>query len=588
MVQSKKASTTTMTYILSYLRCRSSLMMMPVMRNGNRSQIHTMSSSFAFIGYPSWFEQKCHARHLNPQYDMLASSLSRISHRGLSMDASILNVNLPSRGEENDNLVGDKSRTNFTKYEKLVRRLYKTNLYHPVKLGLENMQRLNEAMGFPLNNLKDVRIIHVTGSNGKGSVCYKVAKSLQNAGLKTGLFVSPHISSFRERMQVNFEAITEDEVVLMLPTIFKLCEQNNIKATFFEVTTALAFYFFASREVDAIVLEVGLGGRLDSTNIITAPSLSIITSIGLEHTRILGDTVEQITTEKAGIIKEGRPILIGPTVPYDIVRDIAVERQAHLHIVLNETNAPDDDSITDFDIENTKIATTALKILRNHDKLEVTDEQIEEGTKQRPPCRFEEGNFTITVSPDSSMKTIPKEVRFILDVAHNPSALKLLIHKLKEKYPVEKKRIVVGFSADKDIQQCAEYLLSAVHSDSNQIHLVQASHPRAATLEAIIDVAPSLRGAHYSLDDRSITTQITKAMELSAMSQDEIVVVCGSVFLMAEARQSLGYKEPKDSDSIAEVAGAHLKHSQENFGDSNPCVPFTWNEHFGDDRQSVK
>jgi dihydrofolate synthase/folylpolyglutamate synthase len=204
--------------------------------------------------------------------------------------------------------------TKYSGYEKWVRRLYATNMFHPVKLGLDNMKRLHELLGNPMDNADRV-VIHVAGTNGKGSVCLKIANTLQQqSGNIVGLFCSPHVSSFRERMQVNGEMITEDEVVELLPEIYGLCIKYDIPATFFEITTALAFSFYARRNANVVVLETGLGGRLDATNVIQNPAISIITSIGLEHQRILGDTIELIAREKAGIIKPNVPVLVGPGV----------------------------------------------------------------------------------------------------------------------------------------------------------------------------------------------------------------------------------------------------------------------------------
>ena len=188
-----------------------------------------------------------------------------------------------------------------TPYELLVRRLYRTNLYHPVKLGLDNIRNLLLALDNPLalcprpalaaGAPNPVGIVHVAGTNGKGSVCYKIASALSSSGYKTGLFVSPHVSSFRERVMVSSGGdggvggpIGEDEVVDLLPDIFTACKANDIPATFFEITTALALQHFHRRGCDCIVLETGLGGRLDATNVVD-PTLSVVTSIGLEHTR---------------------------------------------------------------------------------------------------------------------------------------------------------------------------------------------------------------------------------------------------------------------------------------------------------------
>lgn len=478
-------------------------------------------------------------------------------------------------GKQQDNQYFSNNDTNnkeYTKYEQLVRHLYQTNVRNPAKLGLENMIQLYQALGCPIDN-EDIKIVHVAGSNGKGSVCFKTAKALQYSGLRTGLFVSPHVSSFRERIQVDFEPISEEAVVRLLPQIFEICETENIPATFFEITTALAFAYFGECNVQAIALEVGLGGRLDSTNIVERPALSVITSIGLEHTRILGETIDEIATEKAGIVKYERPVLIGPNVPRHIVRAIADARKAPFYITsdeslagnlcINEKDGVNNLDIADFDLENGQTATAALKLLRL-DGISISDDAIQKGVSERPPCRFEEGKVRV-----NSNLGISKDVNFILDVAHNPSALEQLVTKIKTKYGRQGVRFIVGFSSDKDIKQCFNYLLS-VSSEEN-IHLVQAFHPRAATFEQIIEAVPTLSSSLRDNVDRSITLQIEYGLH-EAAKHDQILVVCGSVFIMSEAREALGFSEARDSDYIAEVAGAHLRHAQDNISEvvANP------------------
>jgi dihydrofolate synthase / folylpolyglutamate synthase len=201
-------------------------------------------------------------------------------------------------------------------YNALLRKLYSINIANPVKMGLDNSKRAYELLGKPLDSIP---VIHVAGTNGKGSVTLKTAECLRHGGLKTGLFVSPHISSFRERIQVNGESMTEDDVLQLLPEVISMCETHSIPATFFELTCALGFAVFKKAKCDAVVLEVGLGGRLDATNVVT-PTLSIITSIQLDHTKILGDTIEQIAMEKAGIMKPGVDVLVGPGCPIQLLR----------------------------------------------------------------------------------------------------------------------------------------------------------------------------------------------------------------------------------------------------------------------------
>lgn len=454
----------------------------------------------------------------------------------------------------------DDAPANYTPYERWVRRLYMTNLFHPVKLGLSNMEQLHAALGHPMDDPQRT-VIHVAGTNGKGSVVLKIAQTIRlgNPQLKVGLFVSPHVASFRERMQVNGELITEEEVVQLMPQIYDICVQQDIPATFFEITTALAFSFFAARQCDVVVLETGLGGRLDATNVITAPAIAIITSIGLEHTRILGDTVELIAAEKAGIIKPGRPVLVGPHCPHDVIRQCAQEKKASAYYtcddVLGAVDAATLKKLEDYDLENARIATAALRLLQQSHPHHVvlTDSVLQQGTAARPPCRFE------SVTLDSGLTVI-------LDVAHNPPAMKYLVRKLQTTYPEASFRMVVGMSSDKDLKLCGDAVRLATQGDMSRIHLVQAAHPRAASLEDIL-LQANVQGAFYDLEDRSVTRQIQSA-SLLAQEKGEILVVCGSVFLMAEAREALGFDEPRDSAYIAEVAGAGVKAGQENFGNS--------------------
>lgn len=357
-------------------------------------------------------------------------------------------------------------------------------------------------------------------------------------------------------MQVNSQMISEEEVVQLLPTIFNLCVKHDIPATFFEVTTALAFSFYAAHNAQVVVLETGLGGRLDATNVVQSPTISVITSIGLEHTRILGNTIDLIAREKGGIIKPGRPILVGPHCPHSVLRDCTKEKGAGPYYVPQDVLQDSlDMEVSDYDEENSRIAKATLLLMKElYPELlkNMTMELLDETISIRPPCRFEQ--------------MILQNSTIILDVAHNPPAMEYLVQKLKTTYPGLKFRFVVGLSSDKDIAKCAQSLMSA--AVPSNIHLVQAAHPRAATLERMLEAEPQWASCHYSWDDRSISKQVTQALQL-ARERREVLVVCGSVFLMAEAREALGIDEPRDSDYITEMAGAGLmKNGQEIFGNT--------------------
>ena len=454
----------------------------------------------------------------------------------------------------------------------------------------------------------NISIVHIAGSNGKGSVALKTANTLQQCNYKTGLFVSPHISSFRERIQINGQPISESQVETYLKEIFDICESNDIPATFFEVTTALAFHVFAKEGVEVVVLETGLGGRLDATNIIQSPALSVITSIGLEHTRILGDTIELIAREKAGIMKEGCQVLVGKNVPLEVMEQCAQEKKVSELMVCDDVLGTEveptmiegmHETFEDYDVENSRVASAALILLQfhltqqnlNNDKDNgsgessgirlIMPDEIEKGVKIRPPCRFEEMDIPTTIT-NKDGSTTQKIVRVILDVAHNPQAMDYLIVKLRANYPSntssKNQRVVVGMSSDKDLNYCTDILLDHVEGRAEKIHLVEASHPRAASISSILEANPKLNEAHYDnkLEDdelnehgrdvSSVSKQVRSALQLAAIN-NELLVVCGSVFIMADAREELGIVEPRDSSVIAEVAGSGLRSSQENFDD---------------------
>lgn len=450
----------------------------------------------------------------------------------------------------------------LTEYEQLLRKIY---FISNVKRDLHNIMQLNNILHQPLDD-PSISVIHVAGTNGKGSVCHKIAKTLELAGYRVGLLISPHISSYRERMSINGQLISESDVTRLLQKIFDIMEKHQVRPTFFEITTALSFLYFQENDVDVVVLETGLGGLLDATNVISKPVLSVITSIGLEHTAILGNTVELIAEHKAGIIKKGCPALVGPNVPHATIRRVAKERLAEGYYTCQDVLGEDNDDSSngsklmiqgteyvDYDKENSRTARAAVMLLAQKHPgkfpLErITPGIVQKGISQWPSCRFEE-----IITDENSIT--------ILDIAHNPPAMKTLVAKLQATYPSQPKRFIVGFSADKDISEIGNLLLSVV-PDPSHIHLVEAVNLRAAKLEEIFCSVPQLKDANSLVKDRSITAQVKCAREL-ADSRGEVLVVCGSVFLMSEARQALGVEEARDSENITKVAGKGLMKCKE-------------------------
>ncbi|MCE5317232.1 MAG: bifunctional folylpolyglutamate synthase/dihydrofolate synthase [Parachlamydia sp.] len=394
-------------------------------------------------------------------------------------------------------------------YSKQLERLYAISLYG-MKFGLENIQKLDASLGYPS---RACPVVHIAGTNGKGSVSTKIAKALQVSGKRVGLYTSPHIATFRERIRMQGEMIAEEEAALFLREIFDLIDRTKIPATFFEVTTLLAFLCFARHNLDIAVLEVGLGGRLDATNIVS-PILSVITSISLDHTDMLGSTLEEIAREKAGIIKPFVPILAGPRTPQNTIEKIATVNKSPYFRV--------DGIFASYDEENRAVAKRAMELLG------MGPQAIQEGLSARPPCRMEE------VKPG-----------VILDVGHNPDGLEQLFHSLRHIYPDSSMRVVCALSKNKDLAGC----LAVLRQNASFIHLTEAPGSRAAKAS---DLARLLyqQGYHHYSQEVSINASIHQA--LSSLQEKQLLVICGTFFMMADARGTLGLCDPRDATPVSE------------------------------------
>ncbi|NGX42824.1 MAG: Folylpolyglutamate synthase [Chlamydiae bacterium] len=395
-------------------------------------------------------------------------------------------------------------------YKNLLQRLYSINLTSGMKLGLDNIQRLNSLLGNPDRKFQSV---HIAGTNGKGSVSAKIAKGLESKASKVGLFTSPHISCFRERIQINGQMISEADVQKHLQHIFSTLDREGIPATFFEITTQLALCYFATNNVDIAVLETGLGGRLDATNIVS-PLLTIITSIGLEHTDILGDTLESISHEKASIIKPRTPVILGPSACH-----IAALKECQAIKI--------DGPFSDFEAENRAIAKAALEYLH------IPLPSIKKALTTRLPCR---------------MERIPyQEQEVILDVAHNPDALSRLFQALNT--PPEKLLVVCTLGKRKNLSEC----LKIIQDHTQQIHLVDAPNGRCASPERLQKTLlnQGMKPSRINTHD-SIQSCLSEAL-LQAKKQNQKLLICGSFFIMSETRKSLGLKEPQDPFDMNEV-----------------------------------
>ena len=401
-------------------------------------------------------------------------------------------------------------------YGGLVKHLFKVNRFSQVKMGLKNMQDMIRILQLPIEQLP---VVHVAGTNGKGSVCWKVATALSAAGYKTGLFVSPHVSCFRERVRVDTVPITQEEVTTILTRLFHAAKENEVPVTFFEHVTLMALIHFLQQKVDVAVLEVGLGGRLDATNVVH-PLLSVITSIGFDHMYVLGNTIESIALEKAGIMKSGVPVVIGPDTPVPVMLQAAKDKGAMPILVPpleKRPSSPSSSSISpppadstlqaevgsskDYMAENNAIARVAMMELQRLG-YNLNETSMEAGLKARPPCRFERFSlsFSTTKKPFTATSLFPVEaavvskvveeavaetkdeakeetkegertIELVLDAGHNPAGLQSLGYLLQATYPPQNYRyhFVIALSSDKDPRKALSALFQVVAPPSSRL-----------------------------------------------------------------------------------------------------------------------
>lgn len=391
-------------------------------------------------------------------------------------------------------------------YPELLKKLYYSCRAKKTPYGLENIKALDRALGSPS---KAYPTIHIGGTNGKGSVSTKVATALSLHGLKVGLFTSPHLLSFRERIRVQGVPIEEERAVALLERLFKLQETLKIEARFFEMTTALALLYFLEEKVDVAVFEVGLGGRRDATNLLH-PLVSAITSIGMDHEEMLGSTLEQIAYEKAGILKKKTPAVIGPTVPLSVVAPIATTLEAPLY--------PISTSFAFFDDENQAIASQVLSLL----PWKLDPKTLQKGLLARPLCRFFEVDH-------------PKGP-LLFDVAHNPPAFKKLFHALSLKYPHTRLHTILGMTRRQGVPECLELALSA----SEKVWLTEGFSEKEVASKDLLALAPS--SGHCQ------TAPIEGLIEMarSAAPKDHLLLITGSCFLMGPLLKQAGFALPED------------------------------------------
>ncbi len=349
------------------------------------------------------------------------------------------------------------------------------------KPGLDRIKELCARLGEPQRGM---RFVHVAGTNGKGSFCSMLSKILEKQGLRVGLFTSPYIRFFNERMQINSEPISDETLAELTTLVRPYAEAMTDKPTEFELISAIAFEYFRREKCDIVVLEAGMGGRLDSTNIIDSPLLSVITGIALDHTAFLGDTVEKIAAEKAGIIKKGSPVLFGGTHggAYEVIKCAAFEKSSELFVtdysLLGIRSATLNGTCFDFgNWNNLKIkllglyqprnaasVLAAVEILRKYG-VEISDSAVREGlVEARWQARFE---------------IISREPLIIFDGAHNPEGIDSAVASIKHYFGNERVYVLSGVLGDKDYGHIAGKICEV----ADRVFTMTPDNPRALSAE---------------------------------------------------------------------------------------------------------
>jgi dihydrofolate synthase/folylpolyglutamate synthase len=417
----------------------------------------------------------------------------------------------------------------FTTYQEALSYIYNLERFG-IKLDLTNITALMSHLGNPHLEFPS---IHIAGTNGKGSVAAMMHSVLHEADYKTALYTSPHLVDFRERIKIGQDLIERDYIFDFVRKPREEIDKNGY--TFFEVTTALAFQYFAERKVDVAVIETGMGGRLDATNVIN-PLVSIITSIGLEHTEYLGDTIPQITGEKAGIIKPSVPVITGvnQSEALDVIKSVCAERNSELKVVQEKSNysileASIFGSKFDFSSEADKYKTIELNLAGEHQVLnaaiclnaigklkqigwKIDEQAVRDGLKK--------------VNWRGRLEIFRKDPLVLLDVAHNPAGMQTLINSLDQFFPEKKIIFVFGVMEDKDYHS----MLKELSQKAKFIVLTKPDYKRAADPEVLEGV---LRTSNTPYE---IIPHINQAylFALKNTKPDDIICITGSHFSVGE------------------------------------------------------
>lgn len=403
------------------------------------------------------------------------------------------------------------------------------------RYGLEKLQQALHLLGDPHHHTE---FVHIAGTNGKGSTAAMTASVLQTAGYRTGLYTSPHLMRYNERMQIDGVPISDEDFVEAASQVQRVCEQLGGVPIVFEVLTLMALWYFAQQRCDIVVLEVGIGGLLDSTNVIPSPKAAIITQLGMDHTETLGNTLEEIAAQKGGIVKEGTPTVMALQEPsaVAIVQQICDKHHAPLALADPERLRVLDASVAGQTLEDREYGKLVLPLAGAHQRknaanvleavamlrtqgYRISDDDVREGiAKTVWPARFER----LSTAPD-----------FILDGGHNPQCLHAATAALREYYPGQKVVFLVGMMADKD----TDHMLAEMASIAKSFVCIRPDSPRAMQPQLL---AQQLTERFHlpACACGSVREGIAEATRQAG--KEGVVCALGSLYLAGEVRAAFG------------------------------------------------
>lgn len=427
-------------------------------------------------------------------------------------------------------------------YEEAINFIDDKNKYGS-RLGLDSIKKLLSLLNNPHHNLK---YIHVAGTNGKGSTCAYLTNCLIEAGYKTGLYTSPHLERFTERVQVNGKEITEEEVAILTEKVKIACDEmvrlGLEHPTTFEIITAIGFLYFYEKKVDIVVLEVGLGGKGDATNAIESSLASVITTISYDHMEVLGDTLEKIAIQKAGIIKRNGLVISYPKEKgvQDAIRAVANEMNAKFIEVpienVNIKQLSDEGSVFDFSykthhLENIKTkmigehqvynavtAITTLLTLKDNKSIEISYQDIKNGI--------------LRTNWQGRVELLRRNPQFLIDGAHNLEGIESLVKSLKN---FKFNRLILGIAILKD--KDFSHMLKLLVPMADIIIATEAKTDRKLDAEKMKEQIENIWNKDQVIVERNINSAVKRALEIAR--EDDLIIFTGSLYMIGEVRDAV-------------------------------------------------